>query len=195
MTSRWHCCVKKLTWRHLSTWANILRAPEALPVKGYFVAPVKVDCTDEITSWWALNKRNRKVIRWLLEYFILSWDKLYIKDQVPLEGFLKFIKVQLTFHYANMDHNRVKANWFTQSSRGNSTQFAWVWHQMPRWFCRQPCNEYRKDLLQKINLAVAHMVLLITDLLYGSQQVLLLAQDVLQEGLFELCDLAGLHFV
>lgn len=44
-------------------------------------------------------------------------------------------------------------------------------------------------------MAVACMALLMSDLLDGSQQVLLLAQDVLQEGLFELCDLAGLHFV
>lgn len=50
-------------------------------------------------------------------------------------------------------------------------------------------------MLQNIHMAVERMVLLVSDLLDSSQQVLVLAEDVLQEGLLELGDLAGFHFI
>lgn len=150
------------------------------------------------TKWHNNSAANTKKTSWNILFSLKRY--LYIKDQVLLEFFFKFIESITDAARCKHENNQTKKHHFTQSWRGNSTQFAWAWHRMPLRFCHQPCKQ--EEISYKIHTdhklqceSLNAVVQKLFNLLNSSQQVLVLAQYVLQERLLELGDLARLHFV
>ncbi len=133
-------------------------------------------------------------------FYSLLRDICTLKIKCPLNFFLKFIESITDAALCKHENDQTKKHHFTQSWRGNSTQFASAWHRMPLRFCHQPCKQeeisYKmhtdhKSQCERLNAVVPKLF----NLLNSCQQVLVLAQYVLQERLLELGDLARLHFV
>lgn len=84
----------------------------------------------------------------------IRWNTLF-----PIKRYLCTLKIKchLNFSVVHRKYNwrctmqtwkdQTRVHHFTQSWRGKSTQSAWVWHQMPQRFCRQPCNREKRRVI------------------------------------------------